>query len=85
MTKAQLIDVMIFHLNNFSSGALDITGQTLHSEVLTDDGLGSATSKRIYKAIIRWTLLNAGVQDKTWPSKWIELSINQLSDRLLEA
>ncbi|MDX1701960.1 MAG: hypothetical protein R3250_15140 [Melioribacteraceae bacterium] len=84
MTIEQLIEVMKYHLKNFSTNDVEITNDTFHKDILSDsDGFGSANSKRIYKAFIRWTLLQAGLEDKTWPKNWIELSVTELAKKLI--
>jgi len=84
MTKDQLMEVMKYHLRNFSSDGDKITDETIHSTVLTDDdGFGSASSKRIYRSFIRWTLKQAGHEDKKWPKNWMELSVSELTEKLL--
>jgi len=83
MTSEQLCEIMKYHLKNFSTTDAEITNDTIHKDILsTDDGFGSANSKRIYKAFIRWTLLQAGEEDKTWPKNWMELSVVDLSKKL---
>lgn len=85
MNKDQLMEVMKYHLRNFSPEGTEITDDTIHSTVLTDDdGFGSASSKRIYRSFIRWTLKHAGQKDKKWPQNWMELSVSELAEKLLE-
>lgn len=84
MNKQQLVDVMKFHLDNFSDSDDPVTNNTKHSEVLSDDdGIGTANSKRIYRSVIRWTLIRGGHEDKAWPSNWIDLTVDELSEKLL--
>lgn len=86
MTSEQLREIMKYHLNNFSSNGDEITDDTIHNSILSDsDGFGSANSKRIYKAFIRWTLIQAGLEDKVWPGGWIDLSVLDLSNKLIPA
>lgn len=85
MTKNQLVEVMIFHLTNFSGGNASATKDTVHSDVLSDeDGIGTATSKRIYRSFIRYTMISNGSEDNPWPSNWIDLTVEMLATKLLE-
>ncbi|MEM8497928.1 MAG: hypothetical protein AAF542_07885 [Pseudomonadota bacterium] len=84
MNTQQLKSVMRFHLDNFSDSEDPVTNDTVHSAILSDDdGFGAANSKRIYKAVIRWTLIREGHEDKAWPLDWIDLTVNELSEQLL--
>lgn len=84
MTLEQLKKVMKYHLENFNDEGVAINEDTIHKQVLSDsDGFGKATSKRIYKAVIRWTLEKQGHEDRTWPSNWMELSVKELAPELL--
>lgn len=84
MTVEQLKEVMKFHLSNFNDEGVPINDQTIHKDVLSeDDGFGAANSKQIYKAVIRWTLKKQGHEDKRWPNKWMDLSVEDLAPKLL--
>ena len=84
MTLEQMKEIMKYHLRNFNDEAIVINDDTIHKQVLSDeDGFGAATSKRIYKAAIRWTLRKQGHEDKAWPSNWMDLSVNELAPKLL--
>jgi hypothetical protein len=75
---------MKFHLKHFNDENVSITDNTVHDEVLSDDdGFGAATSKNLYKGVIRWTLSTAGEEDATWPDDWMKLTVTELADRLL--
>ena len=83
VTQQQLRQVMKFHLRNFSGGQ-SVTNQTVHSEILSgDDGTGTASSKRLYKGFIRWTLQQNGAGNPSWPAKWIDLTVSELVAKLL--
>jgi hypothetical protein len=85
MTIEQFENAMIQQLKNLNDkGFNPITRDTIHNQVLSDnDGFGTANSKNIYKALIRWILKKNGHQDKNWPSNWFSLSINQLAQKIL--
>jgi hypothetical protein len=84
MTEAQLKDVMRFHLRNFNRSSVQVTNLTVHKSILSDtDGFGTATSKRIYKSFIRWTLQNVEKNDPAWPIGWMDLTVNELALVLL--
>jgi hypothetical protein len=80
----QLRAVMKFHLRNFNDEGVTITNATVHNEVLSDeDGFGAATSKKLYKGVIRWTLKTNGGTDPAWPDNWMDLTVTELADALL--
>ncbi|GAA4736570.1 hypothetical protein [Flavisolibacter ginsenosidimutans] len=85
VTKSQLMEVMKFHLNNFNDEGVTINNDTIHNSVLSDsDGVTSQTSsKNIYKGIIRWTMNANGHEDKPWPLKWMEQSVDELSTAII--
>ena len=84
MKLDQLKKIMKYHLENFNDEGVTINEDTIHKQVLSDeDGFGAATSKRIYKAAIRWTLRKQGHEDKAWPSNWMDLSVKALAPKLL--
>jgi len=75
---------MKYYLEAFRTSNLSITDATVHSKVLTDDGLGSATSKRLYKASVRWSIIQKDGNDPAWPQKWFDMSVKDLATKLLE-
>lgn len=84
MTVDQLKTIMKFHLQNFNDEGVEIDDETIHNEVLSDsDGYGAASSRNIYKAVIRWTLKRDGHSDKIWPSNWMEKNVSELAPVLL--
>ncbi len=75
---------MIFHLGNFNTQGVTIDDNTIHNTVLsTGDGFGTANSKNIYRASIRWTLQTNGMQDKPWPSDWFTNSVTYLATNII--
>lgn len=84
MTVDQLKEVMKYHLGNFNDEGVDINDDTIHDQVLSaSDGYGAANSKNIYRSVLRWTLKKNGHQDKRWPAKWMEMSVNELASKIL--
>ena len=83
MTRTQLVEVMKYQLEGFNSTGQAVTEDTVHSDVLSDEGPGTATPKRIYKAFVRATLVMNGEDDPAWPADWIDLTVGDLADRLL--
>ena len=84
LTVEQLKEVMKFQLRNLSdANPDDITDDTIHGDVLSGEGFGTANPQRIYKAFIRYTLIKNGEEDKKWPSNWPQLSVAELADKLL--
>lgn len=83
ISQPQLEAVMIKFLSDFSTSGDTITRDTIHSSVLSDEGIGTATSKRIYKSLVRFTIIRNGGADKAWPPNWMDLSVAELAARLL--
>ncbi len=84
LTEAQLRGAMKFQLRNFRQRDEPVTDRTVHSRILSDDdGTGTATSKRIYKALIRWTIVTHGLPDRPWPANWMRMRVDTLAKRLL--
>jgi len=86
MTHKQLHSVMKFQLKYFNNRDIKITEDTIHADILSNkDGFGYANSKYIYRAVIRWTLVQNGHPDKAWPSHWINLTVKELALKILDA
>jgi hypothetical protein len=81
LSKNQLIAVMKYHLSSFNDEEVQINSSTIHKDVLSDDDGATAqtSSKNMYKGLIRWTVDANGHEDKTWPNKWMELSVDELA------
>lgn len=86
ISEPQLKGVMKKHLRSFNDNAdIAISNATIHSTVLSDsDGFGQANSKQLYKGMVRWSLKNAGDNDKNWPSDWMGKSVGELAARLVQ-
>ena len=74
---------MIYQLGAFNTSGSAIDENTVHGDVLTDEGPGNDTPKRIYKAFIRATFVMNGLPDPTWPEAWMDLTVAELADELL--
>lgn len=84
MTIEQLKEAMKALLAHFNDEGVEITDQTVHNTILTeDDGFGSANSKRLYKAFVRWVLIRNGHEDRSWRNNWMQLSVQALAEKLL--
>ncbi len=83
ITKDKLKEVMKFQLTHFNTTTSDVTDQTKHSDILNDDGYGNATSKNLYKSFIRYTIVRNSCENKKWPANWMELTVEELADKLL--
>ncbi len=83
MTAADLRKAMKFYLRAFQIGSEPITDATVHKSVLTDDGYGSATPKRLYKGSVNFTIDTAGLEVPRWPANWMELTVRDLSEKLI--
>jgi hypothetical protein len=86
MTRDQLIAVMIYQLNAFNRSGAVVTEDTVHADILSDQGVGTATPQRIYKSFIRATFVMNGLEDPAprWPSEWTPLTVAELADQLHE-
>jgi len=84
MSIEQLKAVMIFHLTNFNSTGSVPDENTIHQDILNDNnGMNPATSsKKLYKGLVRFTIVSNGHADKTWPNKWMELSVVALANKI---
>jgi hypothetical protein len=85
LTKNQLMAVMKYHLSSFNDEGVEINNSTIHKDVLSDgDGATASTSsKNMYKGLMRWTVDANGHEDKTWPNKWMELSVDELATAII--
>jgi hypothetical protein len=85
LTKNQLMAVMKYHLSSFNDEGVEISNSTVHNKVLSDDdgATASTSSKNIYKGLIRWTVDANGHEDKPWPGKWMELSVDELATAII--
>lgn len=84
MTQVQLQNVMKYHLSNFNNEGVEINDQTVHNTVLSaNDGFGSANSKYIYRAVIRWTMKRNGHIDKPWPTDWFDNNVVYLASKII--
>lgn len=84
MEQSQLQDVMKYQLAPFNNENAEINEDTIHDAVLDeDDGFGPSNSKTLYEGTVRWTLVNAGHEDKPWPSNWMSMSVRELASKLL--
>ena len=80
----QLQSVMKFQLTNFNDENETITNETIHKKVLSeDDGFSHVNSVSIYKDVIRFVLLKQGHVYKKWPAHWLDLSVEELSTKII--
>lgn len=85
MTEEQLKKVMKKHLKNFNSNPeIKVSDNTVHNTILSaNDGYGTANSKQIYKGMVRWSLSITNSPLKEWPKKWMEMSVKDLANKLM--
>ncbi len=83
MTRADLRRAMRFYLKAFQTGEGATTDATVHASVLTDEGYGSATPKRLYKGSVNFTIDSAGLAVPRWPAAWMEMTVRDLSEKLI--
>jgi hypothetical protein len=85
MTQGQLEAVMMFQIEAFSTMRAFVDRDTVHNTILskTDGFGGSVSSASIYKSFVRFSIVQAGEKDRTWPTTWLTLSVADLATRLL--
>ena len=84
ISKEQLNEVIGFHLDNFNDENATIADDLKLSAVLSQtDGFGQSNSAEIFKNVIGWTFWRAGHPEPQWPDNWLELTIDELSTKLL--
>jgi hypothetical protein len=83
LTVDQIKAILKDHLRSFNRGQ-PVSDDTVFSSILSDtDGFTTATSsKRIYKALVRFSLANNNHQDIAWPSNWMDKTVAELADVL---
>ena len=75
---------MKFQLKNFNDEGVEISDDTIHKTVLSeDDGFAHVNSVNIYKDVIRFVLLKKGHTLKEWPEKWLDMSVAELSVKII--
>lgn len=84
MTLDQLKSIMKFQLKNFNDEGVSINDQTIHDDVLDEkDGFGQVNSVKLYKDVIRFTLIRQGHEDKAWPGDWLQHTVEQLAEKII--
>lgn len=86
MTIEQLKKIMRFYIAAFTPPDdkwQDIPTDKPHGELLPSGGVGTATPTRIYKSLVRRTLVANGKPDKSWPPNWPTMTIDHLAPKLL--
>lgn len=85
MTKEQLKSIMKFQLTNFNDEGEIISDTIIHKKVLNeDDGFAHVNSAQLYKDVIRFVLVKQNIKVKAWPSDWLNLSVNELSNIIID-
>lgn len=82
ITKDQLKEVMKYDLKRLNLTSQDITDDTKHGDILSDDG-STTSSKRIYKSLVRYTIRINSCEDKNWPANWMDMTVAELADKLI--
>lgn len=83
LTAEQIKAILKDQLKAFNRNQ-PVSDQTVFSTILSDsDGFTPATSsKRLFKALIRFALANNGHPDVNWPSNWIDMTVAELAAKL---
>jgi len=61
----------------------DVPTDAALKTMLPSGGVGTATPSRIFKSLVRWTLVTNGNGDKNWPANWQDLSIEKLVPKII--
>lgn len=84
MTLDQLKSIMKFQLKNFNDEGISINDRTIHDDVLDEkDGFGQVNSVKLYKDVIRFTLIRQGHEDRQWPGDWLQHTVEQLAEKII--
>lgn len=85
ITLEALMENMRVKLQAFNNEGVEISDQTIHSEVLSvEDGFKpSQSSSKLYKGAILWTIWANGGKNATWPSDWMSQSVQQLAEFII--
>ncbi len=84
MKQEDLQNNMRYHLNNLKKEPIEITDDTIHSDVLkTDDGFGAANTQNIYEYVVKDTFVLNDEEPKAWPENWPSLSVKELAAKLV--
>jgi hypothetical protein len=81
VTLQQLKNLMQKYAGDISGGRVSRTVPL--EQYLPDDGIGTATSRRIFKSSVIYTLYVNNVRIKPWPNNWVSVSIDGLAPKLL--
>lgn len=84
MTKKQLLDVALFHLENFKKDSATVVNDETPINTILDGtgGFGPANAKAIFRNVIRWTVKKNKRPDKPWPRNWAELTAKGLVESI---
>lgn len=84
LTQEDLQFVMKEQLKAFNNEKVEITDDTVHSEVVSmTDGFEESRSAIIYPALVKWTIHTAGNEVKPWPHDWLSKSVKDLAAALI--
>ncbi len=75
--------LMQFHLKSLDDEDRAADDDTIHKDRLSEDGLGNASTKNIYKIAIVTYLTENDAPNNQWPDDWMDLSVAQLAPQLL--
>lgn len=85
ITLENLMDNMRVKLQSFNNEKLDISNETIHSDILDDnDGFRpSQSSMQLYKGAILWTVrMNGGTKFK-FPKGWVGMTVRELAEFII--
>jgi hypothetical protein len=85
LSNTQLRQIMRYHLDHFNSTGDEVTDDTVHDDILSTEGFGTANPARLYQGFVRFSLKSAGNPLKKWPNDWLKMSVADLADVLVPA
>lgn len=85
VTLEALVENMKVKLQAFNNEGVEITNETIHSTVLSnDDGPKiSMASSKLYRGAIMWTIWANGGKNVKWPTEWMDESVQELAEYIM--
>lgn len=85
LTFENLSENMRVKLQAFNNEEVEITNDTIHSEILSEsDGpKPSLASKKLYYGGILWTIWANGGKNVKWPADWMSQSVADVANYLI--
>src|SRR5687768_4740925 len=82
LSNGQLRQIMRYHLDHFNSTGEEVTDDTVHDDILSTEGAGTANPARLYQGFVRFSLKTAGNPLKKWPDDWLSSTVADVADAI---